>query len=182
MSDRHRDHIAVPLEAWDDYFAGALDDDAAERLESLLMSCDGCAADAERASAVAGGLTQIIPPVITGDQLAALQAAHAVNVNPMAPGEHRRAGFPDDGYLLVHRFGGMNLGAVERVDVLLCDTQGNLLLRLDDVPFDRDAGEVLVACQRHFQTAYPAECSFTIEAWRARDVAEVATFRITHIF
>ena len=70
-------------------------------------------------------------------------AGELMNENVMKPGEHRRAEFPDGGRLLIHRLQGLELERAERIDLALSTPEGSPLVRFEDVPFDRDTGEVL---------------------------------------
>jgi len=139
----------VAAESWIDFFASELDDETGERLEHLLFECADCAADAERWGAIAGSAAIAIPPVITAETLRVLEdRGELMNKNVMKPGEHRRAEFPDGGTLLIHRLQGLDLERVDRVDLALSTPEGAPLVRFEDVPFDRDTGEVLVARSR----------------------------------
>ena len=54
-----------------------------------------CAATAERWGQLVGATSITVPAVITAERLAAMQAR---NKATMQPGEHKRAGLPDDGF------------------------------------------------------------------------------------
>ena len=85
-----------------------------------------------------------IPPVITTETLRVLEGrGELMNENVMKPGEHRRAEFPDGGRLLIHRLQGLDLERADRIDLALSTPEGSPLVRFEDVPFDRDTGEVL---------------------------------------
>ncbi len=173
----------VAAESWIDFFAGDLDEEAGDRLEQLLFECAPCAAEAERWGAVAGATGIVIPPVLTTEALHALQdQGERMNENVMRPGEHRRADFPDGGRLLIHRLQGLDLADADRVDLTLSTPEGSPLVRFDDVPFDRAAGEVLVACQRHFGESFPEEIVFEVERHVARQVEVMARYVVDHAY
>ncbi|MBW2380855.1 MAG: hypothetical protein JRG70_15110 [Deltaproteobacteria bacterium] len=173
----------VAAESWIDFFASELDDETGERLEHLLFECADCAADAERWGAIAGSAAIAIPPVITAETLRVLEdRGELMNKNVMKPGEHRRAEFPDGGTLLIHRLQGLDLERVDRVDLALSTPEGAPLVRFEDVPFDRDTGEVLVACQRHFGESFPENIVFEIERPGGDQVEVLAKYLIDHTY
>jgi hypothetical protein len=171
----------VASESWIDFFAGELDENAGERLDLLLFECPNCAAEAERWGAAAGSAGLAIPPVISSRALRALQdRGELMNENPMQPGEHRRAAFPDGGSLLIHRLQGLDLTSADRVDLALSTPEGAPLVRFEDVPFDAAAGEVLIACQRHFGDSFPEKIVFAVERHVVDQVEVVATYVVDH--
>jgi hypothetical protein len=173
----------VTAENWIDFFAGELDEETGGRLEQLLFECADCAAEAERWGEVAGGAGLVIPPVISTDALRALQdRGELMNENAMQPGEHRQAEFPDGGRVLVHRLQGLDLTSTDRVNLALSTAEGAPLVRLEDVPFDPAAGEVLVACQRHFGESFPEEIVFEVERQVAGRVEVLARYVVDHTY
>ena len=173
----------VTAESWIDFFGAELDEETGERLEQLLFACPDCAAEAERWGAVAGGAALAIPPVISSDMLRALQErGELMNENPMQPGEHRKAEFPDGGRLLLHRLQGLELAGTDRVDLMLSTTEGTPLGRFEDAPFDPAAGEVLVACQRHFGESFPEEIVFEVEGHVAGQLEVLARYVVDHTY
>jgi hypothetical protein len=58
------------------------------------------------------------------------------------------ASFPDGPGLLIHRLQGSELARADSVNLELSTPAGASLVRFEDVPFDGDTGEVIVACQR----------------------------------
>ena len=171
----------VDANRWIDYFAGELDDEAGERLEQLLFECAHCAAEAERWGAVVGSAGIVIPPVITTQALGALESrGELMTENPMQPGEHSRARFPEGGRLLIHRLRGLELAGADSVNVILSTPEGTPLGRFEDVPFDGANGEVIVACQRHFGDSFPADIVFEIERRAAGEVELVASYAVEH--
>lgn len=172
----------VPAESWIDFFAGHLDEETGQHLEHLLFGCAHCAAEAERWGAVAGAAGIAIPPVITTETLRALHSrGELINENVMHPGEHRRASFPKGGRLLIHRLRGLELTRADRVNLALSTPAGEPLVRFEDVPFDRDTGEVVVACQRHFGESFPKDIVFEIERCVVDEAQVVATYSVDHV-
>ena len=171
----------VTAESWIDFFSGDLDEETGERLEQLLFECTHCAAEAERWGAVAGSAEVAIPPVISSEVLRALQSrGERMTENVMQPGEDGRAFFPEGGRLLIHRLQGLALAGADRVNLALSDSTGTPLVRFEDVPFDSDTGEVIVACQRHFGESFPADIVFEVERSVVDQLEVVAAYTVEH--
>ena len=169
-------------EDWIDFFANELDPETGERLELLLFECPRCAAEAERWGGIVGSAGAAIPPVIAPDMLRSLQRhGEPMTENVMRPGESRGARFPEGGRLLLHRLQGLDLGSADRVDVALRTPSGTPLMRFEDVPFNRDAGEVIVACQRHVGESFPANIVFEIERRTDDRVEVLAEYTVDHL-
>jgi len=172
----------VAAESWIDFFSGDLDEETGERLEQLLFECPHCATEAERWGAVAGGAEIAIPPVISTEVLRALQGrGELMTENVMQPGESRRASFPAGGRLLIHRLQGLALAGSDRVSLALNNSTGTPLVRFEDVPFDPDTGELIVACQRHFGESFPPDIVFEVERSVVDQLEVVATYAVEHV-
>ncbi len=131
-----------------------LDEPASSELEEHLFSCDECAALSEGLGRLIGGLREQIPPVISRAHRARLIArGMRIRNTPCAADGTATARFGEDVDLLVHELRG-DLSQAESVDVEIRGPDGSLTARLEHVPFDASAGEVLIACQRHYQFAY----------------------------
>ena len=132
-------------------WAGDLLAEESDTVEAHLFSCDVCATASDRLARIVAGVRGLIPPVISHaqrDRLLAegMRLRHTL-VDPESSAE---AYFAPDVDLLVHVLKG-NFSGAERVDVELLDPEGVSRLQLAHVPFDAQAGEVLIACQRHYQ-------------------------------
>jgi len=172
----------VSAERWIDFFANELDQQAGEQLEQLLFECPHCAEEAERWGAIVGSANLAVPPVIGPDMLRTLQIrGEQITENVMRPGESRGARFPEGGRLLLHRLQGLDLGSAEGVNVALSTPSGTPLARFEDVPFDRDGGEVIIACQRHFGESFPANIVFQIECRTDDQVEMLAEYTVDHL-
>jgi hypothetical protein len=137
-----------------DYWAGeAADIDA---LDDHLMGCAECSALSARVAAITETLRSEIAMTLTAADVERLRARGLrVADNPMRPDERREVRFGRDIDILLHRLE-VDLSRAERVDFRLTDEQtGATLVEIEDVRFDRDAGAVLVACQRHFSVFPP---------------------------
>jgi len=136
------------------YFAG--DHDGEGALEEHLFSCDACTREASRVAAITETLRSDIPPVIESARLSLLRARGLrVVENEFLPGDHEIV-FPRDVDVMVHRLGGLNLSAATSVGVrIFVESTDRTLVEIPAVKFDRDAGAVLIACQRHFAVMPP---------------------------
>ncbi len=158
----------------------------AARLDAIdehLMGCAECSARSSRLSAVTEALRLMIPPVIDHVHLETLRArGYCIVDNPIAPDERRNVTFAAQTDLLIHRLQGLDLSATERVGVTITvEETGAVLLAVPSVPFDRDSGEVLVACQRHF-AAFPPNIVAEVRAHGAAGAVVVARYPIPHVF
>jgi hypothetical protein len=98
----------------------------------------------------------------------------------MSPGQVVEVRYPPGDRVLVHRLGGSDLSRARRVDVALLDLEGRPLVRYDDVPFDAARGEVLVACQRHFDGVYPRDIVFSVELAEGERREQVNRYTVLH--
>ena len=172
----------VTAEHWIDFFASELDEEPERRLEQRMFECADCAAEASRWAAIAGGASIVIPTVISSEALRALQdRGEPMTENPMQPGEHSEAHFPDGGRLLIHRLEGLEFGPSDHVNLSLSTPEGTPLVRFEEVPFDRAAGEVIVACQRHFGESFPRVIVFEVERRIADQVEVLARYSVDHV-
>jgi anti-sigma factor RsiW len=168
---------------WVDYWAGELAPEVESAVEEHSMACDECTRTSARVAAISEALRAALPPVISAAQVAKLVAQGRTIVNnDMQPRERRDVIFPREADLLLHRLGGLDLSVAEAVSFrMLVESSGEVLVALDDVPFERDQGRVLVACQKHYAVMPPD----TVAEITVRDGAgaeHVATYAILHRF
>jgi len=136
----------------------------------------------EKRGTVAGSAEIAIPPVISAEVLRALEGrGERMTENVMQPGENGRASFPEGGRLLIHRLRGLALAGSDRVNLALSNSAGAPLVRFEDVPFDADTGEVIVACQRHFGESFPADIVFEVERSVVDQLEVVAAYTVQHV-
>ncbi|HKU44940.1 MAG TPA: zf-HC2 domain-containing protein [Polyangiales bacterium] len=166
-----------------EYWAGDLPPQAAEAIEEHLMACGECSALAARVAEITESLRAMIPPLLSSEQLQQLQQRGLhIAVNAMQPGERCEVEFPARTDILLHRLGGLTVGAHQRVSIeVTSESTGELLMRLADAPVDRARGEVLVACQRHF-AAMPADTVFEIRVLDPDGSARSQRYTVLHRF
>jgi hypothetical protein len=171
----------VPFETLADYFAGELPEPEEQAIESHLFRCRHCSSSAERLAGLVTVVAARIPPVLSASRLADLERDGLVeSVNEMTPGQTAHVLYPVPGRLLVHRFSGVDLARARRVDVHLRTKDGEATARFDDVPFDPERGEVLVACQAHFADLFPHEVVFAVEIVSEAERREAARYTVLH--
>jgi hypothetical protein len=157
-----------------DYLHGEGDADA---VEAHYFGCAACARAIDEVRALGAGLAAIIPPVVSRARLRQLEGSGLrVRETPVAPGAAVDVYFTRDVDLLVHALGA-NVAGAERVDFEI--VQGDrVLIGFPAVP--ADAGEVLVACQRHYEGEVPDDARFRVFAVRAGTRVLVGEYRIRH--
>jgi len=144
-------------------WTGELDDLSAARAEEHLFACDPCAAASEHLAFLIDGLRGALPPVISHAHRDRLVAAGTRIVSTVVePGIDAHARFAPEVDLLVHVLRA-DVGRAERVDLELVGPDGSPMLELPLVPFDPARGEVLIACQRHYEQ-FPSVPTFRVLA------------------
>jgi hypothetical protein len=173
----------VAFDALVAYWAGDLASIESEAVEEHLMGCGSCTATSAGVAAVALAIRAQIPPIVTPEIVANLRARGLRIIdNAVKPGERRPVAFAADVDVLLHRLGGLDLSRVLRVDVTVkVEETGDVIFQSDDAPFDRDAGEVLIACQRHF-SAFPPNIVFEIRARDASRDETVRVYTVPHVY
>jgi len=163
------------------YWADDLDEAALAQVEEHLFACDECLASATRVQHV----VQVFrgqPPVISQDELAALRARGLTIVDSaFVAGQRQLVTFERHVDRMIHHLTGLDLAAAERVEVIVRDESGHVMFEEPLAPFDRDRGEVMIACQRHF-AAFPRDVVFDVRVHRAAAPPAVSTYFIPHVF
>ena len=174
----------VPFEKLVAWYAHELAERDANALEEHLFSCDECAAASEQLGRLIGGLREVVPPVISNalrEKLAA--AGQRILFTPCAGEATATARFAPDIDLMVHALRG-DLSKAERVDVEVLWSDGTVGVSLEDVPFDPKAGEVLLACQRHYRLMFPegGQPTFRVHVTEAGKKRRLADYLVIHIW
>ncbi len=166
-----------------DYWAGDLDPATVESVDEHLFGCELCSRESERVARLAQAFRTQVPIVVTDEQVAALRSRGVViEVNAFVPNVRSAVVFPSGVDLVILRLGGMDLTDVERVHLMVkSESSGEILAEEPFVSFDREKGEVLVACQRHF-AAFPPDVVVDVRGYRAKKVATEATYFLPHTF
>jgi hypothetical protein len=172
----------IPFETLVAWIAGDLPESVGASVEEHIFSCDSCAAASERTARLAGGLRETIPWVISRRQYDRLVGGGTrILVTPVEPGRTPRARFTPEVDLLVHALRG-DFSRAERIDVDIFSPDRTKHVLLEHVPFDRASGEVLVACQRHYEGLFDGDPIFevyTIERTHRKPIGE---YDVQHVW
>lgn len=172
----------VSLELVHDYFAEELDSAEQAALEDHVFSCDACAGAFDRAAAFALGLRSLIPPVISHQKLESLRRmGQQIRVTRVEPERPVDVLFARELSLLVHALHA-DLERAERVDLEILDAHGQTIVGIEGVPFDRASGEVLIACQRHYQHAFPEVGTFRLSTLESGEHKRAFEYVVNHIW
>jgi hypothetical protein len=137
----------IPLASVVDYWLG--EHPETDELEEHLMACAACSARLERLATIAEGVRRLVrggrlPLILTSALLARLQTEGVrIRQHRADPGGRTvcTAG-PDDDLVTMCLSGDFRAG--ERIDVVIADPP-ELAGRLEDVPVDREAGQIILA-------------------------------------
>jgi hypothetical protein len=165
------------------YWADDLTPSELERIEAHLFGCESCTREAARVSSVVAALGKLLPPIIDHAKLAELGTSSlSIEENPVRIGERRPVVFRQGLDILIHRLTGLDLTLAERVAVTVSvEETGDVLFAMDRVPFDRDSGEILVACQRHF-AVFPPNVVFQVQTHDRAGQTREARYAIPHLY
>jgi hypothetical protein len=170
----------IPFEALVAWVAGELPGSDATYVEEHIFSCDACAAASERVTRLTGGLRETIPWVISRRQYdRLLDGGTRIRVTPVEPGRTPRARFTPDVDLLVHALRG-DFSRAERVDIEVFSPDRTKRVVLEHVPFDRTAGEVLIACQRHYQGLFGGDPIFSVHTIEGQERTPMGEYIVQH--
>lgn len=164
-----------------DYWAGDLPVEQQDTIDEHLIGCELCTAESMRVAAVTEAMRSMLPPIVSLELVEKLrQRGLSVLEKPIRPGERKEVLFPNAVDVLIHRLTGLPLEDAVRVDFKFSGEDGEVLIELNDVPFDRATGSVLIACMKH----YPGPAD-TVAETRVRDsggAETVQVFTILHRF
>jgi len=176
---------ASPI-SWDslvDYWADDLDVAETDRIDEHLMGCEICTATSARVAAVREAIRMAIPALISRAEVEVLRARGLRIVeNPVVAEQRVPAVFSASIDILLHRLGGLDLQRAERTQVVVTNEDtGEVLINDPRAPFDRESGEVLIACQRHFG-AYSRTIIFEVRVQEPSGAEQVARYFVPHVF
>jgi anti-sigma factor RsiW len=173
----------VPFETLVAYWTDDLAPSEARRVEEHMMGCAECASTLAGVASIGQAVRALIPPILSREAVTQLRARGArVVENLMQPGQRKPVTFPRNVDVLLHRLGGLNLAQATRVCVTVgVEETGAVIFENEDAPFDREAGEILIACQRHF-AALPPNVVFRVRFHDASGVEDGAVYTVPHTF
>jgi anti-sigma factor RsiW len=170
----------TPFETLVSWWLGDLPETEAAALEEHLFACDACSAASARLGSFVAGLREWVPPVISHahrDRLAA--AGKRIQLTPVDAGVDARFRFAPELDLGVHVLRG-DFARAERVDVEVSAPGYDWRVVIEQVPFDRAAGEVLVACQRHYEHMFTGDPVFEVFAVTEGERRRVGLYHVAH--
>jgi hypothetical protein len=172
----------IAFERLVDAFAGELSEADEQVLEAHVFECDVCGEAYARLGRSIGALRSYLPPVISHERLARLRRDGVpLRFTAVTSGTPVAVPFGAGVDLLVHALQG-DLRDAERVDVTLESMRGEPLVSLEDVAFDRESGEVLIACKSHYMAlGFPAELRFRVRAHSTDGAHEVGEYVVDHL-
>ena len=172
----------VPFAELVDYWSDDLADADVERIDEHVLACGRCAAESAAVARIVQALRAMIPPVVSAAHLRELASRGlVVEENPVGPGDRKPVVFPTGVDILLHRLHGLDLAAAIRVRVVVrSESSGEVMHEDPDAPFDRDRGEVLIACQRHF-ASMPPDVLFEVHAQHGHGEITVVHYAVPHV-
>jgi hypothetical protein len=164
------------------YWAGDLPARESDELEEHLFSCDACTKASARVAAITEVVRALVPPVVTRATVDALRArGHVVEDNVVTSEARSHAVFRGQDFV-IHHLTGLALEDAERVAVSArAEETGELMLDVPSAPFDAAAGEVLIACRRHF-AAFPPNVVFEVTTSARGGATRSTRFVVEHTF
>jgi hypothetical protein len=157
---------------------GGLDEATAAALEAHLFECDPCAEAWTNLASLVAGLRETIPMVISHTHRERMVASGKhLSITEVPAGVDTPARFAPGLDLMVFALK-VDLADVDRVRVDIVSPDGSKRFIEEDVPFDRARGEVLVACQRHFEGMFESDPTFEVHAMQPP--RHLASFRVLH--
>jgi len=171
----------IPWATLVDYWAGDLIAAQIDEVDDHLFACGSCASEAARVASVTETMREMLPPAVSRARIESLRAAGTrVRESAFAPGERRQVVFEADVDLLVHRLAGLPLADAQHVSLqIVSESTGQRLVTMDTVPFEREEGAVLIACQRHF-ASLPADTRFEVAVHAPDRSVTTAAYTIVH--
>jgi hypothetical protein len=167
-------------------WAGELEESEAAAVDEHVFGCDSCAAASQRLAKIVGALRAKMPFVISHAHRERLVASGTtIAVTSVAPTPDRVANtsafFATGVDLLVFALRA-DVANADRVDVEIASRTGEPRYLVEDVPFDRAAGEVLIACQRHYEGMFTGDPIFTVHAVEAGERRPVGDYVVEHVW
>jgi hypothetical protein len=166
-----------------DYWAGDLPEAELDAVDEHLLGCSTCSASSARIAAVAGALRLQVPMILRQSDIEKLSArGMRIVQNSFNPGERREAVFPEGIDILLHRLVGLDLQDATRVSFKMSvESTQAVLGELDDAPFDRDAGALLIACRPHY-AIFPPDTVAELRVHRPDGSSRDYRYTILHLF
>src|SRR5689334_18379854 len=150
-----------PFEQLTALWTGELEEPEASAIDEHAFICDSCSAATVDLAGIVGKLRGRLPFVISRTHHDRLVAGGTrIHITNAIPTVDRRpttsARFTPEVDLLVFALQA-DVKEADRVDVEIASATGANRHVLEDVPFDREKGEVLIAWQRHYEGMFDTD-------------------------
>ena len=162
---------------------GELEPADEQAFEEHYFACAACEARVMQIQHVLRTLHQSLPPVLTVERRRALEGRHTtIQSVPVKPGEraviHLGPSAPIGLWVM-----SADLSEASRVDFEGSSPDGEVFLSIADVPFDRERGEVVLACQEHYRNLPgPTEMHVQLTATSADGTKRATDYVLDHRF
>jgi len=152
--------LSISAEELARFWLDDLSESEAAVLEDHVFECGACDKSLRRFASVGQGIRVVeamthVPPLPGPNQLSSYQMPGGrMAVTHVAPGSTTTRPMDSSvtGVVFVLH---ADLSTVEQVDLEICSPEGTRFLLIPRVPFNRETGEVFLACSRHTAQVVP---------------------------
>jgi hypothetical protein len=171
----------LPFETLVDYWSRVLGEDDTAAVDEHLFGCAECTERSGQVAALVRTLARMLPPVISRPRLEQLlQDGARIRHTPVEPDERVTVVFSPGVDYLVHHLRAP-LSDVRRVDCQVVSPDGRTIYDHSHVPFDRERGEVLIACQRHYVQSGDVDTRFCVTSFDETGASRVREYGVFHV-
>jgi hypothetical protein len=162
---------------------GELSEAEGSSFEEHYFVCDTCLERAQGLMGMVERLRASLPSVLTAERRRRLEAdvvgLSVVDVQPGQRAAMRLGRTLPLGIWVMHA----PLERATRIDLEACAPEGHVLFTLEHVPFDKERGEVVLACQLHYRALHtPAELHVRLMANGPAGRRPVGEYILDHEF
>jgi Putative zinc-finger len=171
----------LSFETLTDYWAKTLSAQDAAAVDEHLFGCGHCTDRSGQVAALVRALARTLPVVISRGRLEQLEQQGArLRHTPVEPGERATVVFAAGVDYLIHHLRAP-LSDVRRVDCQLLSRDGLLIAEHAHLPFDRERGEVIIACQRHYLAVGGPDTLFRVTTFDQTGASLVREYGVFHV-
>ena len=152
----------IDFETLTDYWLGTITGAEEESIEEHMFACEACSHRLEEVVALANGLHNVARQGnllrIVDDEFLKRAAGENLRIREYAPprGGSVQCTVSADDDLLIGRLTA-DLSSAKRLDLSLCNADGNEFKRLDDIPFHSNAKSIVFQQPIDYAKAAPSE-------------------------
>ena len=164
------------------WILGELSESEADAFEEHYFGCDVCLERAEGMERLVGQLGASVPFLLTPERRRALEPKCRTTV-PVEVGAEATIHLgprAELGFWVMRA----PLEQANTVDIEARDANGALLFAFEDVPFDRERGEVVLACQSHYRALHADGGAMRVRLMLTGDAGKrpVGDYVLHHVF